>query len=29
MLQLSNVHVYYGKVHALKGISINIEEGKW
>jgi branched-chain amino acid transport system ATP-binding protein len=28
MLQLANVDVFYGKVHALKGISISIEAGE-
>ncbi|MGG1677192.1 ABC transporter ATP-binding protein [Neobacillus sp. NRS-1170] len=28
MLKLSNVHVYYGHVHALRGISITVEDGK-
>ncbi|MGG1675025.1 ABC transporter ATP-binding protein [Neobacillus sp. NRS-1170] len=28
MLTLSNVHVYYGHVHALKGVSITVEDGK-
>lgn len=28
MLQLSNVDVYYGKVHALKGVSISVEVGE-
>lgn len=28
MLELSNVNVYYGGIHALKNISINIEEGE-
>jgi branched-chain amino acid transport system ATP-binding protein len=28
LLELENVHTYYGKVHALKGISMSIEEGK-
>lgn len=27
MLKLENLHVYYGGVHALKGISINVPEG--
>lgn len=27
MLQLIDIHTYYGKVHALKGISIKVEEG--
>ncbi|MDR1604563.1 MAG: ABC transporter ATP-binding protein [Gracilibacteraceae bacterium] len=28
MLQLENVHVYYGAIHALKGISFHVEEGE-
>lgn len=28
MLKLSDVNVYFGAVHALKGISINVEEGE-
>lgn len=28
MLNLSDVHVYYGHVHALRGITITVEEGK-
>jgi branched-chain amino acid transport system ATP-binding protein len=28
LLELENVHTYYGKVQALKGISLSIEEGK-
>lgn len=28
MLQLSNVDAYYGKVHALKGVSISVETGE-
>ena len=27
MLKIENLHVYYGGVHALKGISINVPEG--
>ncbi|BAQ09075.1 branched-chain amino acid ABC transporter [Bacillus sp. OxB-1] len=27
MLKLTDIHTYYGKVHALKGISIQVEEG--
>ncbi|MEI6778282.1 MAG: ABC transporter ATP-binding protein [Chloroflexales bacterium] len=28
MLELQDVHTYYGKIHALKGISIKIEKGE-
>jgi branched-chain amino acid transport system ATP-binding protein len=28
MLKVDNVHTYYGNIHALKGISINIEKGE-
>ena len=28
LLELENVHVYYGNIHALKGISIRVEEGE-
>jgi branched-chain amino acid transport system ATP-binding protein len=28
LLELENVHTYYGKIHALKGISITVEEGE-
>jgi branched-chain amino acid transport system ATP-binding protein len=28
LLELTDVHTYYGRVHALKGISMQIEEGK-
>ncbi len=28
MLEVSNVHTYYGNIHALKGISITVEEGE-
>jgi branched-chain amino acid transport system ATP-binding protein len=28
ILNVDNVHTYYGNIHALKGISINIEEGE-
>ncbi len=28
LLELDNVHVYYGNIHALKGISIQVEEGE-
>lgn len=28
MLTVDNVHTYYGNIHALKGISINIEKGE-
>ncbi len=28
LLELENVHTYYGQIHALKGISITVEEGE-
>ncbi|NTV63257.1 MAG: ABC transporter ATP-binding protein [Oscillochloris sp.] len=28
LLELENVHTYYGKIHALKGISLKIEQGE-
>lgn len=28
LLKIDNVHTYYGNIHALKGISINIEKGE-
>jgi branched-chain amino acid transport system ATP-binding protein len=28
LLELDNVHSYYGHIHALKGISLNVEEGE-
>src|SRR5881227_1291048 len=28
ILQLSNVHTYYGSIHALKGISIEVHDGE-
>ena len=28
LLQLNNVHTYYGKIHALKGISISVDQGE-
>lgn len=28
LLELHNVHTYYGKIHALKGISIKVEKGE-
>src|SRR6188474_2570914 len=28
MLELKNVHTYYGNIHALKGISIVVNEGE-
>jgi branched-chain amino acid transport system ATP-binding protein len=28
LLELSNVHTYYGNIHALKGISISVEQGE-
>lgn len=28
LLELKNVHTYYGNIHALKGISLSVEEGE-
>jgi branched-chain amino acid transport system ATP-binding protein len=28
LLELENVHTYYGRIHALQGISLNVEEGE-
>ena len=28
MLTIDNVHTYYGNIHALKGITLNIEQGE-
>jgi branched-chain amino acid transport system ATP-binding protein len=28
MLELNNVHTYYGNIHALKGISLKVDEGE-
>ncbi|HEU5394719.1 MAG TPA: ABC transporter ATP-binding protein [Candidatus Methylomirabilis sp.] len=28
MLEVDNVHVYYGQIHALKGISLRVKEGE-
>jgi len=28
LLELSDVHTYYGKIHALKGVSLTVEEGE-
>lgn len=28
MLEINDVHAYYGKIHALKGISLNVEQGE-
>jgi branched-chain amino acid transport system ATP-binding protein len=28
MLELDNIHTYYGNIHALKGISLTVEEGE-
>jgi branched-chain amino acid transport system ATP-binding protein len=28
MLEVDNVHVYYGNIHALKGVSLTVEEGE-
>ena len=28
LLELEDVHVYYGAIHALKGVSLRIDEGQ-
>ena len=28
MLEVNNIHSYYGNIHALKGVSINVKEGE-
>ena len=28
MLEVNNIHTYYGKIHALKGISLKVEQGE-
>jgi ABC-type histidine transport system ATPase subunit len=28
MLHVENLHVYYGSIHAIKGISFDVEEGE-
>jgi len=28
LLEVENLHTYYGKIHALKGISLSVEEGE-
>ncbi len=28
LLELKDIHTYYGKIHALKGVSLNVEEGE-
>ena len=28
LLELENVHTYYGNIHALKGISVTVEQGE-
>lgn len=28
LLQVNNIHTYYGKIHALKGISVTVEQGQ-
>ena len=28
LLELENVNSYYGKIHALKGVSLTVEEGE-
>ena len=28
LLEVTNIHAYYGKIHALNGVSITVEEGE-
>ena len=28
LLKVDNIHVYYGAIHAIKGISFEVEEGE-
>lgn len=28
MLKINNLHVYYGQIHALKGISLEVKSGE-
>ena len=28
MLEVNDIHTYYGNIHALKGISLTVEEGE-
>ena len=28
LLRVDNIHVYYGSIHAIKGISFNVEQGE-
>ena len=28
ILEVENVHTYYGHIHALKGVSVNVEKGE-
>ena len=28
LLEVENLHTYYGKIHALKGISLTVEQGE-
>ena len=28
MLEVNEIHAYYGNIHALKGISLTVEEGE-
>ncbi len=28
MLEVKNLHVYYGAIHALKGINFHVDEGE-
>ena len=29
ILKVDDINVYYGSIHAIKGISFEVEEGKW
>ena len=28
ILELENIHTYYGEIHALRGVSLSVEEGE-
>ena len=28
LLEVNNIHAYYGKIHALKGVSLMVDEGR-
>jgi branched-chain amino acid transport system ATP-binding protein len=28
MLEVENIHSYYGNIHALKGVSLTVDKGK-